>query len=127
MTEKRIRADFIPDHGQFVTPGGDAYAYTDTTGPYEYLLGALSGCLFSTFKDVIADKDVGYELVTFDVEGTKRDEVPTWLVHVLIHVTVHGCDNPQAFTSLFEEATKRCSVYQTLAHVAEMEWTIEFA
>jgi len=125
--EKQVRADFVPDHYQFSTPAGDAYAYTSTTGPYEYLLGALSGCLFMTFKDIAAKMHVTYEHISFQTHGVKRDEVPTWLESVDIKVTVTGASDASAFTKAFEIATRYCSIYNTLAKVAKMEWTVEFS
>lgn len=127
MTEKHVRADFVPGHGQFSTPAGDAYAFTGTTGPYEYILGGMCGCLFSTFEDIAKEQGLAYELVTFQVDGVKRDEVPSFLRSVHVHVSVRGTSDPKAFTYWFGEATKRCSAYQTLARVAEMSWDIEFA
>ncbi|MFA6775256.1 MAG: OsmC family protein [Sphaerochaetaceae bacterium] len=126
-TEREVRADFVPDHYQFSTPGGDAYAYTATSGPYEYLLGALSGCLFMTFKDIAAKMHLSYEHISFRTHGVKRDEVPKWLQSVDITIVVTGASDPQAFTKAFEIATRYCSIYNTLAKVAKMEWTVEFA
>ncbi|MCH3907361.1 MAG: OsmC family protein [Sphaerochaeta sp.] len=125
--ERSVRADFVPDHYQFTTPSGDAYAYTPTTGPYEYLLGALSGCLFMTFKDIAKEMHVGWEHMSFQTHGVKRDEIPTWLKSVDIHVTVTGASDAQLFTKAFEKATHNCSIYNTIAKVATMEWTVEFA
>lgn len=126
MTERNVRADFVPGNYQFSTPSGDAYAYTSTTGPYEYLLGALSGCLFLTFKDIAEKMKVSYQHVSFQTKGIKRDEVPTWLKECEIVMTVTGASDPQKFTKAMETATRYCSIYQTLAHVADMHWSVNF-
>jgi len=126
MIEKEVRADFVDGHYQFSTPAGDAYAYTATTGPYEYLLGALSGCLFMTFQEIAVKMHISWEHVSFQTHGTKRDETPTWLKECSIHVTATGVEEKDKFTKCFEKATRYCSIFQTLAHVAEMHWDIEF-
>lgn len=126
MVEKHVRADFDKDRWGFTTDGGDVHAYTDTSGPYEYLLGALSGCLFSTFDGLAAQHQVTYGQVTFQVRGVKRDEDPAWLQSCHIQVTVTGAGDQEAFRYWFGQATRHCSIYQTLAHVAKMSWDIGF-
>lgn len=123
---RHVRADFVPDHFQFSTPDGKAYEI-GSTGPYEYLLGALSGCLFKTFDSLAQKMKVGWEHVSFEVEGEKRDEKVATLKDVTIAVSVTGALDREKFTKAFETATRYCSIYQTLSHVAEMHWTIDFA
>ncbi len=126
MEEHRsVRADFVPGHYQFTTPDGSAYEI-GSTGPYEYLLGALSGCLFKTFVSLATKMQVSWEHVSFAVEGIKRDEKVATLKDVTIAVTATGTEDAAKFTKAFETATRYCSIYQTLSHVAEMHWTIDF-
>lgn len=94
--------------------------------PYELLLMALSGCLYSTFEDVNAKMKVSYSSVHFDVHGEKRDEIPATLQQVSLKVTVHSGSDEKKIRKAFEIATRYCSVFQTLKHVAEMEWEMEF-
>jgi putative redox protein len=124
--EKHVRADFVQGHYQFMTSDGSVHEL-GSTGPYDYLLGALSGCLFSTFADLAAKMQVAWEHVGFEVQGIKRETSPTTLKECTITATVTGCDNQQKFLKAFETATRYCSIYQTLSKVAEMHWTVDFS
>jgi len=68
--------------------------------PYDLLLMSLGSCLYATFEDIISKKKLSYEKLIMDITGEKRTETPTTL--------------------------KYCSIYNTLAHVAEMHSEMEF-
>jgi putative redox protein len=123
--EKHVRADFVHGHHQFTTDDGSVHEL-GAAGPYDYLLGALSGCLFSTFEALAVKMKVSWEHVGFEVHGAKRDETPMMLKECTITATVTGCDNEEKFRKAFETATRYCSLYQTLSKVAEMHWTAVF-
>ncbi len=99
--------------------------YDGDLGPYECLLGALSGCYFSTFEDLAGDK-VTYDSVDIKVEGEKREEVPTTLKNTTVTMKVKGVSDKAMFIDLANEASKRCSIWQTLIKVSAMELVIEF-
>ncbi|MGE4583954.1 MAG: OsmC family protein [Sphaerochaeta sp.] len=124
--KKHIRADFVPGHYQFATDAGASFEIGKSSAPYDYLLGALSGCLFKTFEELAVKMRVGWEHISFDVKGEKREEVPTTLQEVYIVVEATGVDNQQKFSKAFETATRYCSIYQTISHVAEMHWSVDF-
>ncbi|MFA6846469.1 MAG: OsmC family protein [Sphaerochaetaceae bacterium] len=124
--QKRIHADFVAEHSQFTTPSGDTYEFKESSGPYEYLLGALSGCLFITFRGIATKMKVNWTHISLDIEGVKREEVPTWLKECTVAATVTGSDDNEKFTKCFEKATRYCSVYQTLSQVAQMHWKVQF-
>jgi putative redox protein len=86
----------------------------------------LSGCLFSTFEEIAVKMRVGWEHVSFEVHGQKRDTVPTTLEQLSITVEATGVDNQQKFTKAFETATRYCSIYQTISGVSEMHWSVDF-
>ena len=121
-----IRSDFVPGHWQFVTDGGKSLTIDRESSPYDYLFGALSGCLFATFSDLAVKMKVGWEHVSFEVDGEKRTESPTTLEWVTVKVVATGVDNQGKFTKAFETATRYCSIYETLSKVARMEWTVRF-
>lgn len=125
MNTKHIRADFVPGHYQFTTDKGANYVLGETS-PYDYLLGALSGCLFSTFVDLAVKMKVSWEHVSLDIEGIKREESPTTLKQCTVKAVVTGAENEAKFTKAFETATRYCSVYQTISKVSEMQWSVEF-
>lgn len=128
MAEKKhIRADFVEGHWQFVTDRGKSLVIGSESSPYDYLFGALSGCLFSTFDDIAKKMKVGWEHVSFDIDGEKREEIPTTLRTVTVTVVATGVDNEKKFTKAFETATRYCSIYTTISQVSEMHWTVTFA
>lgn len=98
--------------------------------PYELLFGALASCLYATFLDVVEKKKLKFEACTINVTGEKRTIVPTTLEWVKVEFTIKGASNlenkEKAFTKSADLATKYCSIYQTIAQVAEMEHTIQF-
>ena len=124
--KKHVRADFVPGHWQFVTDNDKSLTIDRQSSPYDYLFGALSGCLFSTFNDLAKKMRIAWEHVSFDVDGEKRDEPPTTLDWVKVTVKATGVDDQGKFTKAFETATRYCSIYTTISKVAKMEWTVEF-
>ncbi len=124
--KKHIRADFVPGHYQFTTDKGSSFEFNPDSAPYDYLLGALSGCLFKTFEEVAVKMRISWEHISFEVNGNKRDAVPTTLEEVIITVQASGVENQQKFLKAFETATRYCSIYQTISHVSEMSWSVDF-
>jgi len=125
MSKKHIRADFVPDHYQFTTDKGATFDF-GSTAPYDYLLGALAGCLFATFVDLAVKMKVSWEHVSLEVDGTKREESPTTLEQCSVVATATGVDNEKKFLKAFETATRYCSIYQTISQVSEMHWSVDF-
>ena len=69
---------------------------------------------------------ISWEHVSFEVNGTKRDAVPTTLEEVVTTVQASGVDNQQKFLKAFETATRYCSIYQTISQVSRMSWSVDF-
>jgi putative redox protein len=124
--KKHIRADFVPGHYQFATAKGSSFVIGPESAPYDYLLGALSGCLFKTFEELAVKMRISWEHISFEVNGSKRDEVPTTLEEVTIAVQASGVENQQKFLKAFEMATRYCSIYQTISKVSRMSWSADF-
>nr|WP_321306351.1 OsmC family protein [uncultured Sphaerochaeta sp.] len=124
--KKHVRADFVPGHYQFVTDKGSSFEIGPSSAPYDYLLGALSGCLFATFVELATKMRISWEHISFDVDGEKRDDPPTTLK--LLHITVQatGVDNQKKFLKAFETASRYCSIYQTISQVSEMDYSVDF-
>ena len=89
--ERRITAHFSDGRRYFENDLGREFDYTQSTGPYEYLLGALAGCFYLTLASF--PHDGKWEGMDIAVTGLKRDEVPTTLRHTEIANTVKGADN----------------------------------
>ena len=97
-----------------------------TIEPYDMVFGALGSCLYSTFLDIAVKKKIVYEGVRMKVSGEKRTEVPTTLKTVNVEVTVINPEKEKGLDQAMRLATEYCSVYQTLAHVAEMSYSLNF-
>lgn len=94
--------------------------------PYDMLFGALASCLYSTFLDVAKKKRIGFERVEMEVTGEKRETIPTTLKWVNVSCVVFHAEKQKGLEQAFQLATEYCSIYQTLAHVAEMRYDIKF-
>ena len=95
---------------------------------YDMVLGGLGACLNHTFQTVVDKKKLQFQAIKYTIVGEKREEVPTTLKHVLVEAVVTGVDETKQaqIKKAFELATRYCSVYQTISHVAEMEWRVVF-
>ena len=83
--------------------------------------------MYETFSVILEKIRIEIEGADFVVAGEKRTEVPTTLKTVHLTVTIHGTDKEDAVRKSFDLATKYCSVYQTISHVAEMSYELHFA
>jgi putative redox protein len=97
-----------------------------TVAPYDLLFGALASCLYATFLDVAEKKKIGFESARIEVTGEKRTEVPTVLTWVDTKIIIKGAEKEAGLEKSYELATKYCSIYQTIAQVAKMSWSVEF-
>lgn len=96
---------------------------------YDMVLGGLGACLNHTFQTILDKKKVKVHAVNYAIHAEKREEVPTTLNYVKLDVKVTGADEKDhtKVEKSFKLATQYCSVYQTIAHVAKMEYAISFA
>ena len=124
--EKTITAEFSDTYNGFTTPGGGHFELYKQAGPYEYLLGALSGCLYATFKGIAEKMHITWTGANFKVSCTKRAEPPTTMDHCCIEIEASGVSDQKKFESAMEKATRYCSIFQTLSHVSEMKWSVTF-
>lgn len=113
----------VTDRGSKLQLGPQDNGYA----PYELLLGGLSFCLFSTFDSIAQKMQLTYSSVDIDVTGVKRDEKVATLKTCSIAVVAQGVEDEAKFNKAFEVATRYCSVFNTIAKVAEMEWNITFS
>ena len=120
---REIFAHFDNSTRTFKSKEGITNYFDSTTGPYEYLLGALSGCYYSTLKDVLKDR-VTYDYCNIHVEGEKRTETPTTLEWTRMTVCVKNPSSFDEFKKACIETSNYCSIYQTIAKVSTMELVI---
>lgn len=121
---RTITAHFDNSRRYFENSIGKEFDFTQTTGPYEYLLGALSGCFYLTMLSI--KHSVRWQSVDITVEGTKRASVPNMLEKTLLKITATAVTDKEEFESLARQAAEECSIYNTIKAVSDMEWTIEY-
>lgn len=95
--------------------------------PYELLLMALGSCLYATFQDTAKKMKAEWEAVSLEINGEKRQEVPTTLKYCSVKAFVKHPSEKNKLRKAFGIATRYCSVYQTINKVADMDWEIEFS
>lgn len=125
MGQKRtITAHFTSERRFFENAIGKEFDFTQSTGPYEYLLGALSGCFYSTLASF--DHKGSWGEVEIEVVGIKRNTVPTTLEKTTLIIKASAVEDRDEFENLVKKASEDCSIYNTIKAVSEMEWRIEY-
>lgn len=114
--------------GELITPRGNVKIGSDNgeVYPYDMLFGALSSCLYATFLDVAKKKHINYDSVEMEVTGEKRTETPTTLKWVNVKMIIKNAEKEEGLVKSAELAAKYCSIYQTVALVADMKLEVEF-
>lgn len=117
-------------NGKLVVPKGEVQIgdAAGAVGPYDMLLGALAGCLYSTFLDVVEKKKGSFDSVHIHVEGEKREKVPTTLKWVKVTLSIKGAEvkDKPGMEKAAQLAAKYCSIYQTVSQVADMTLEVVF-
>ncbi len=122
---RSVKACFNKDGRYFENKLGSEYNFTQATGPYEYLLGALSGCFFLTLNSFERKSD--WKSLEFDVVGNKDDNnIPSYLKETTITITARGVEDRSEFEHLVEGAKKECSIYNTIGKVSSMSVIIKY-
>ncbi len=121
---KTIKAYFSNDRKYFENSLGSEYNYTQATGPYEYLLGALAGCYASTLSSY--ERDFNWEELEIEIIATKRETIPTTLENTMLKIKAMGVEDRDGFILLAKRACDECSIYQTISKVSNMDLDIMF-
>lgn len=121
-----IKANYQNKTGSFTTWDKVEHQVKEDSNPYQYLLGALSGCFYSTFCDIAQSMQVNYEKLEMDIKCTKRAESPTTMKTCTMNITAYGVENPELFCKAIDKCTQTCSIYQTLNLVAQITVDVEF-
>lgn len=121
---REITAHFENGNKYFENTIGNEFYYTQSTGPYEYLLGALAGCYASTLYSY--ERKTNINKIDINIQGIKRENAPTTLEKTTITVKAYGVSDEEEFSSLAKRAAEDCSIYQTISKVSEMILNIEF-
>ncbi len=94
--------------------------------PYDMLLGALCSCLYSTVLDEFESRKISVDEADMTVNAVHREVIPTTLKEVNIMIALKGISDESLAEFAVDEATKNCSIYQTVANVAEMTTKVTF-
>jgi putative redox protein len=129
MDQKHVALKFTQTFsGTLTAPNAQVAigAEEGTLAPYDMLLGALGSCLYATFLDIVNKKRLTFEGAEISIDGVKRESVPKMLETVKITVTITGASKEKGFDQALQLATEYCSVFQTIAKVAAMSYTLAF-
>ena len=121
---RSIKTYFSGEKKYFENSIGSEYYYTQATGPYEYLLGALAGCYTSTLSSY--ERHSNWKNLEIEVIGIKRDTVPTTLEDTTLKIKAKGVEDKDEFESLAKRASEECSIFQTISKVSKMNLEITF-
>ena len=108
----------------FTTPDGTKHEYKDGSGPYEYLMGALAGCFYSTLASM--ERKGEWKEVSITANGIKRTVVPTTLEHTSLEIVGKGISDKDEFEMLVKKTAEECSVFQTISKVSAMDVVVRF-
>jgi len=118
------------DHGIVESKNGTTTVSFEgkSFSPYELFLGGYASCLHSTFKSIADKKRVYFEGVTYDVTGTKREEIPTLLKELVTIITFTGVEKEKekAIIKSMTLAERYCSISAMINMIAEMKYEIVF-
>ena len=130
MGEKQhMRARFTKEGWEAIKDDGSTLHIGKAEGafrPYDLLLAALEGCLYATIVSVAEKMQADYDILEMEVSGEKRDEKVATLKECHIAITVTGASDEKKITKACDIGTRYCSVYNTIAKVAEMSWDVTF-
>jgi putative redox protein len=95
--------------------------------PYNLLFSALASCFYATFLSIVQKKRLNFSGARIEVDGRKRQEVPTTLEYVTLKLIIQDAkEKKEGFIRSAELAGEYCSIYQTISKVAQMNLEVEF-
>ena len=97
----------------------------DALLPYDMTYGALSACLYSNYLKHAAAAGIEIRKTEVYVDGKKRDAVPATLETVDILFRTDSDADEEALQACLQKATETCSMFQTIACVAQMNYKLE--
>ena len=122
MAELKYRDGF---HGTYEVGGQTLKIGMDAIRPYDMTYGAVASCMWATYLDVTKKKEVSVQGADVSISGFKRKAIPATLERVVIHVTVYSKEPLEKLQECMDLAIKYCSMVQTVAKVAAIEYDIQ--
>jgi len=124
---EKVKLEFSPDYkGQLEVGKRIVKLGIDEMSPYNLLLGALGGCLYHTFLDIVVKKRLTFTNVKMEIDGVKRESVPTTLESVQVKFIIENASNEKQFEKSVELAEKYCSIHATISKVADINLELIF-
>ena len=116
---------FVKDGDRsFTCPDSSVHTFREGSGPYEYLMGALAGCFYSTLSDF--ERTGTWDEVTITASGVKRTTSPTTLEHTQLEIVAKNVSDKEEFGHLVQKTVEACSIYNTISCVSEMDVVVRF-
>lgn len=109
--------------GTYQVGGQTLHISKEAIRPYDMTYGAIAGCLWSNFLNLAKDMEIRSADVV--VNGTKRETTPTTLEHVTILIRIDTNASDEKIQNTLDEAIRVCSMVQTVAMVAKIDYSFE--
>lgn len=122
--ERKAIGTFTGEREFFTTPLGDIHEFKEGAGPYEYLMGALTGCFYYTLADF--ERKGTWGEITITARGVKRTTAPTTLEHTSLEIVAKNISDKEEFEHLVKKTSETCSIFQTISKVSSMDIVVRF-
>ena len=122
--ERTATGTFTGEKEYFTTPLGENLEFKEGSGPYEYLMGALTGCFYYTLADY--DRKGTWGEITITARGVKRTTPPTTLEHTSLEIVGKNISDKEEFELLVKKTSQSCSIFQTISKVSTMDIVVRF-
>ena len=112
-------------HGSYQIGNQTLSIGKDAIMPYDMTYGAIASCLYAAYLGIAKAKDVYVRNAHVSIDGRKRTTVPTTLEYLSIHMVVDTDAEEEAVKACMDQAILNCSMVQTFARVAEIDYSVE--
>lgn len=114
--------------GSMTSPKGEIQIGSQENGqaPYHLLYGALGSCFFATFLSIANKMRLTFEDATLEISGTKRDESPATLEHVVIDMVIYNPSHEAKLEKAAHLGAEHCSIHETISKVSDIKLNIVF-
>ena len=104
--ERTATGTFTGEKEFFTTPIGETHEFREGSGPYEYLMGALTGCFYYTLADF--ERKGTWGEITITARGVKRTTSPTTLEHTSLEIVAKNISDKEEFEHLVKKTSETC-------------------
>lgn len=127
MAVETVKFEFSNEYKGFMeVKNGKVNIGEGGLSPYNLLLGALGGCLFHTFIEIVNKKRLTFDGVNMEISGNKRETTPTTLEKANIKFIVKNPSNEKQFEKSVKLAEEYCSIHATVSKVADISLELIF-